>query len=150
MKRFMDDILLIHVKTQEWNGEKFIKDFTESQCYQKPLKLESGKDGTFLETRFWTEANQIKYRLKNDNEDGRDELWRYQHWYSNSSYVQKQATLTACLRKVQQMASDPAQLKKGALDKITEFRRLRYPSSVPYGKRATSSGPQPGRARGSP
>ena len=28
------------------------------------------------------------------------------------------------------MASDPEQLELGALDKLAEFRRLRYPSSI--------------------
>ena len=42
------------------------------------------------------------------------------------------ATLTACLKKVQQMASDLQSdvFATAALDKIAEFRRLRYPLSV--------------------
>ena len=36
----------------------------------------------------------------------------------------------ACLRKAQTMASDPQTLKEGALAKIAEFQRLRYPISV--------------------
>ena len=55
---------------------------------------------------------------------------RYQHWDSNTPFLQKRATLTACLRKVQQQASDPAAMIPSALDKIAEFRRLRYPESV--------------------
>lgn len=47
-------------------------------CYQKPLKLEAGKDGTFLETRFWIEGDQIRFRLKNDNEGHDQKVWRYQ------------------------------------------------------------------------
>ena len=65
-----------------------------------------------------------------DNEKGQEKVWRYQHWYSNVPFMQKRATLTACLRKVQQQASDPAAMGTSALDKITEFRRLRYPDSV--------------------
>ena len=57
-------------------------------------------------------------------------VWRYQHWDSNTPFLQKRATLTACLRKVQQQASDPAAMIPSALDKIAEFRRLRYPESV--------------------
>ena len=129
-KRFMDDICLVYAKTQEWDSEKFSNDFSASECYQKPLKLESGKDGTFLETRFWVDGDRIRHKLKNDNEGGHVKVWRYQHWDSNTPFLQKRATLTACLRKVQQQASDPAAMIPSALDKIAEFRRLRYPESV--------------------
>ena len=83
-----------------------------------------------METRFWVEGNEIKYKLKNDNEDGSNRIWRYQHWYANTPFLQKRATLTACLRKVQHQASNPAIMGSSALDKIAEFRRLRYPESV--------------------
>ena len=43
------------------------------------------------------------------------------------AFIQKRATLTACLRKVNRMASDTANLYVSALDKVAEFRRLRYP-----------------------
>ena len=132
VKRFMDDILLVYAKTTAWDGEQFEADFAESQCYQEPLKLEAGKEGTFLETRYWVADGQIKHRLKNDNEGGgaNSNVWRYQHFYSNSSFLQKRATLTACLKKVQRMASDRASLHASALDKIAEFRGLCYPYSV--------------------
>jgi hypothetical protein len=129
-KRFMDDILMVYAKTSSWDAEKFMADFTESQCYQKPLKLEAGKEGIFLETNYWAEGRNIKYKLKNDNANGESKVWRYQHWYSASPFLQKRATLTACLRKVQQMASAPEQILQGGLEKIAEFRRLRYPLSV--------------------
>ena len=130
MKRFMDDILMAYVETPKWDSERFVADFTESECYQKPLRLEAGKEGTFLETRYWVEDGNIKHKLKNDNEGGKSNVWRYQHWYSNTSFMQKRATLTSCLRKVQLMASDPQRVREGALEKIAEFRRLRYPLSV--------------------
>ena len=130
MKRFMDDVLMVYARTEKWDADKFVADFTESQCYQEPLKLEAGTDGTFLETSYWIEGGSIKYKLKNDNDGGTNKVWRYQHWYSNSSFLQKRATLTACLRKVQHHASDPQCLVKGALGKMAEFRRLRYPLSV--------------------
>ena len=130
MKRFMDDILMVYAKTRAWDSEQFVADFAESHCYQEPLKLEPGNDGVFLETRYWIEGGHIKHRLKNDNEGGGKKVWRYQHWYSNSSFLQKRATLTACLRKVHQMASGPEQVFRGALEKIAEFRRLHYPLSV--------------------
>ena len=130
MKRFMDDIIVVHADTPRWDGKRFIADFTQSQCYQAPLRLEAGRDGTFLETRYWiTDDNSIKFKLKNDNES-HDQIWRYQHWYSNTPFLQKRGTLTAVLKKVQLMASDSYQLYAGALAKLGEFRRLRYPNSV--------------------
>ena len=65
-------------------------------------------------------------KLKNDNEYGIN-IWRYQHFYSNSTFRQKRATLIACLRKVHTYASDRAIFISSALAKIAEFRRLRYP-----------------------
>ena len=131
-KRFMDDIAIVYADSPRWDSKKFIADFAESQCYQKPLKLERGNDGTFLETRVWIEGNQIRHKLKNDNEDGKAKIWRYKHFDDGSPFMQKRATLTACLLKVQQMASDGQAdvFARAALDKIAEFRRLRYPLSV--------------------
>ena len=129
-KRFMDDILMVVAENEQWNAEQFIKDFASSTCYEAPLKLEKGNDGTFLETKYWQVGNHIRHKLKNVNEGGESVVWRYQHWYSNVPFLQKRATLTACLRKVHQMASDPAALGTSALDKVAEFRRLHYPESV--------------------
>ena len=131
-KRFMDDICLVTAKTPLWSHERFIADFAESECYQKPLKLEPGKDGTFLETRVWIRGNRIRHKLKNDNEGGQAKIWRYKHFDDGSPFMEKRATLTACLKKVQQMASDLQSdvFATAALDKIAEFRRLRYPLSV--------------------
>ena len=67
------------------------------------------------------------YKLKNDNEGGVVKIWRYMHFHANAPFVQKRATLTACLRKVHRMASDTDILRVSALDKVAEFRRLRYP-----------------------
>ena len=130
-KRFMDDIAMIYAETTQWDSEQFMEDFAESKCYQ-PLKLEKGKDGTFLETRVWIEDNRLRYKLKNDNEGGQEKIWRYKHFDDGSPFMQKRATLTACLQKVQEMASDCEDdvFKTAALDKIAEFRRLRYPLSV--------------------
>ena len=47
------------------------------------------------------------------------------HFHANAPFIQKRATLTACLRKVNRMASDTANLYVSALDKVAEFRRLR-------------------------
>ena len=63
---------------------------------------------------------------------GRAKIWRYKHFDDGSPFMEKRATLTACLEKVQQMASDQQSdvFATAALDKIAEFRRLRYPLSV--------------------
>ena len=126
-KRFMDDILLAYVETPRWDSARFVEDMQRSVIYQEPLKLERGHDGTFLETRFTIENNAFRYKLKNDNEGGVVKIWRYMHFHANAPFVQKRATLTACLRKVHRMASDTDILRVSALDKVAEFRRLRYP-----------------------
>ena len=97
---------------------------------EAPQILEAGRDGTFLETRLWIEGDQIRFRLKNDNEGQDQKVWRYQHFDSNTPYLQKRATLTSCLRKVQHQSSDKAAMGYSALEKIAEFRRLRYPTSI--------------------
>ena len=51
-KRYMDDILLMYVKSVRWQDDEFIKRFEASECYWPPLELEDGGEGTFLETRF--------------------------------------------------------------------------------------------------
>ena len=117
MNRFMDDILMVYAQTPRWDFERFVADFVASECYQKPLTLEEGKDGTFLETRFWVDEASIKYKLKNDNEGGKNNVWRYQHWYSNTAFTGRscksgphlpppyekhklwQVTLSACVRE---------------------------------------------------
>ena len=48
-------------------------------------------------------------------------VWRYHHFHSNAPFLQKRATLTACLKKVHAMASDAGMLKASALDKVAEF-----------------------------
>jgi len=129
-KRFMDDILLTYVETPRWDAKGFVEDMQSSVCYQEPLELERGHDGTFLETRFTIENNVFRYKLKNDNEDGEMHVWRYMHFHANAPFVQKRATLTACLKKVQKMSSDAANLYGSAMDKVAEFRRLRYPTAL--------------------
>ena len=113
-----------------WDAKKFTDEFISSECYQKPLELEEGNEGTFLEVRYRIEDNRIRYKIKNDNEGEETKVWRYQHFQSGAPFLQKRATLMACLRKVQCMASDPLALVEGALAKIAEFQRLRYPISI--------------------
>ena len=66
---------------------------------------------------------------KNDNEE-ETKIWRYNHFPSHTSFVQKRATLTACLKKTENMASTMEMFKLSALNKIREFQRLRYPNSI--------------------
>ena len=96
-------------------------------CYTKPLKLEGGTQGTFLETTFEVKNNDVKWWLKNANADGDTRVWRYQHFYSYGSYQQKRALLRACLTKVQNMASGENTLQMSAAAKLKEFAALAYP-----------------------
>jgi hypothetical protein len=57
-------------------------------------------------TTFEISCNRFRFWLKNANAGGEKKVWRYQHFDSYATYEQKRATLTACLRKVQRMASD--------------------------------------------
>ena len=129
--RFMDDILLFYRKSTRWGHRAFLTDFARSECYHPPLKLEDAKDDTFLETTFEIEGQRIRHWLKNDNKRGAPpKIWRYQHFASYSSFAQKRATLTACLRKVQAMASDGAALRSSAVQKLSEFHALEYPAAI--------------------
>ena len=77
------------------------------------------------------QGNSVQYWLKNDNPcGGPTKIWRYQHFASYASFEQKRATLTACLKKVQSMASDTGALNRSAIQKLDEFRRLHYPTAV--------------------
>ena len=129
--RFMDDILMFVRKSQQWDHSAFLRDFSKSECYHPPLKLEDAKDDTFLETTFRIEGTKIRHWLKNENpRDGPTKVWRYHHFASYCTFEQKRATLMACLKKVQKMASDETVLHISAVQKLEEFRRLAYPKSV--------------------
>ena len=129
-KRYMDDIIMILVENEKWDHTSFLAAFEESKCYEKPLKLEDGGAGTFLETSFEVQQNRIRYWLKNENKNGQKKVWRYQHYQSYATYGQKRATLMACLRKCQKMASDKDAMRTSAWDKIAEFIDLSYPTSI--------------------
>ena len=129
VKRFMDDILCIYAKHPRWDHKKFVQEVSRSEIYTEPLKLEDGNANTFLETRFEVTENKINFWLKNDNEE-ETKIWRYNHFHSHTSFVQKRATLTACLKKTENMASNKEVFKLSALNKIREFQRLRYPNSI--------------------
>ena len=126
----MDDILMMYVERNDWDAQRFISDFKKSECYMEPLTLEDGKEGTFLETRFYIENGQLRFRLKNDNEHGNKQVWRYHHHKSYAAAGVEFATLIACLRKVGKMASDTEEMYQSAIDKIHEFRQLAYPIPV--------------------
>ena len=129
--RFMDDILMFVRRSEQWDHERFLADFVRSECYHPPLKLEDAKDDTFLETTFEVKGSSIRHWLKNENaRDAPTKVWRYQHFASHSSFEQKRATVMACLKKVNRMASDAPALYDSALQKLEEFRRLQYPVPV--------------------
>ena len=123
----MDDILMGVSRATDWNREQF-QNF-KSECYERPLKLEEGKEGVFLETQFIKENEKYVYRLKNDNEET-TKVWRYHHWHSNLPMAMKRATMLSTLRKVHKMASSGDQLVISASAKLNEFKRLLYPVGV--------------------
>ena len=127
-KRFMDDLLVFYAGHDE---EKFLRDIS-GECYLPPLKLEDGGEATFLETSFKiTRTGRIRHWLKNENLAGAPpKTHRYAHFHSHADFSQKRATLTACLKKLQKMASDPIALKTSAVQKLAEFARLKYPSKL--------------------
>ena len=129
-RRFMDDILMLYAKPRWWDHERFLRDFTRSECYWPPLELEDARQTTFLETTFeLAESGELSYWLKNDNTRER-KIWRYQHWRSHAPFAQKKALVIACLRKVHKMASDRRRRYTSALDKLREFIALDYPLSL--------------------
>ena len=122
----MDDILAVIARSSE--KEAFLANFKE-KCYSKPLTLEKGSDGTFLETTFESDGLNCEFRLKNANEDA-DKVWRYHHYESSLPYEMKRACLLATLRKVHKMASSRVQLIKSAEAKLQEFTQLQYPKGI--------------------
>ena len=122
--------MLIYAKNDSWQHEQFCDDLQMSTCYVPPLTLTAGKPDTFLETRFLMEGNNLRYRLKNDNETGAINVWRYQHFASHTPYAQKRAVLTGCLQKVHKMASDAQMLERSAHAKLREFKKLAYPTHM--------------------
>ena len=128
-KRYMDDILLLYIKSARWQEDEFIKRFEASECYWPPLTLEEGGKGTFLETSFEINNNNLRTWLKNDNEY-ETKIWRYQDFRSHGKYQQKKAILQAALKKVHLMASDNGMLFKSAKDKLREFAKAGFPSGV--------------------
>ena len=62
-RRYMDDILLFYAENQCWDSAKMVADFEKSECYDSPLKLEEGGQGTFLETSFEIKENCDAQRI---------------------------------------------------------------------------------------
>ena len=96
--RYMDAIMLFYSKNPIWASERFLQDFSKSECYWAPLKLEEAEPGKFLETSYVKEGSHISYRLKNVNEES-IKVWRYHHYRSRLAYATKRATMMAALRK---------------------------------------------------
>ena len=127
-RRYMDDILLICAKNATWDSTRFLADFERSECYFPPLELEDGADGTFLETTFEWKGDRFRYWIKNENRAGEEpKVWRYKDFRSHAPFAQKRALITMMMKKVAKMASDEQALRESALQKLAEFRRLRYP-----------------------
>tara|TARA_B110000008_G_scaffold202883_1_gene201537 strand:- start:398 stop:919 length:522 start_codon:yes stop_codon:yes gene_type:complete len=127
-RRYMDDILLLYAKSNSWDHERFLADFERSECYHRPLELEDGAQGTFLETTFEWKGDRWAYQIKNENRAGEEpKVWRYKDFRSHAPYAQKRALITMMMRKVAKMASDKQTLAESAMQKLEEFRRLRYP-----------------------
>ena len=128
-KRYMDDILLLYEK-HGWDSARFYADFQRSECYMPPLKLEEAEAGVFLESSFWVQGSYIHFRLKNVNEGGRKQVWRYQPYDSYMPYEQKRSTLIATLKKVDRMAGNKSERFVSAMHKLKEFADLGYPVRV--------------------
>ena len=125
--RYMDDILMFSSTSKKWDQQKFLDDFKRSDCYWKPLKLEDGDPGVYLETQFSNKGQS--FRIKNNNEQEL-RVWRYHHYNSHIDLTTKKATFLATLKKVHQMASDSQQLHISAEAKLKEFANLSYPSRI--------------------
>ena len=130
--RYMDDILMFVKETPNFNCDKFLQDFEQSECYLDPLALEDGKDNTFLESTFHlNDKNGCTYWLKNENVAGQPpKIWRYAHFYSHGALIQKIRVLKATLHKLYKMASNDDILASSAIQKLYEFLALKYPAKI--------------------
>jgi hypothetical protein len=130
-KRYMDDVLTIYAKKDNWDYEKYLCDFN-TECYFPPLRLETTHDSTFLESKLEIgKSNNIRFQLKNENHAGQEaKTWRYAHFSCYTSFEQKNTILKACLQKVHKAASDTPALIKSGKQKIREFLRLYYPKKM--------------------
>ena len=128
--RYMDDILMIMASPRYWDQERFLRDFTASECYWAPLKLEPCDGDVFLETEFsQTMSGRVRCRLKNVNSDT-TRVWRYHDYRSHLDYATKRAVLLSTLRKVDRMCSDESMRLESAVTKCKEFLRLGYPEGI--------------------
>ena len=96
-RRYMDDLLLLYKADDTWDHERFCNDI-QTGCYMPPLKLEDSKDGTFLENTFKIEGGSLRFRLKNVNEGGKRNVWRYHDYDSYVAYGQKPHALVCRAR----------------------------------------------------
>ena len=130
--RYMDDVIMFTTEDHVLDRKKLVTDFSKSDCYLPPLKLEPARQDTFLETTFTiTAKNEIRHWLKNDNDIGKPpKVWRYAHFASYMAFVQKKSVMLACMRKVHDMASDDKALYDSAIQKLSEFWHLDYPDKL--------------------
>ena len=128
--RYMDDVLCVYAKTDKWDSARFLE-YQGTECYMPPLILQEAGENCFLETEFEIRKDGIHHRLKNVNEEGKDpQVWRYQHYDSYASFVQKKGNLMGCLRKVNSMASNIEQLLISGRKKLAEFKRAGFPTGL--------------------
>ena len=128
--RYMDDLLTVY-KDDGGHQTRDILTRMHSSMYKGRLRLEPAHDSHFLETRFELRGDKVLLRLKNENEgQTQPKVWRYQHWYSATSFTLKRSILLAALKKVHFMASDHEQLAISARAKVQEFMNAGYPFGV--------------------
>ena len=127
-KRYMDDVIAIISNDSTWDRVQFMNSF--ATCYDDPLKLEKAEPNIFLETEFTQFNNEVSHRLKNVNAKQPGKVCRYLHFHSYGDYTQKRTTLLSTLRKVHKYASDDAELFESAIDKLMEFKILKYPKGI--------------------
>ena len=126
-KRYMDDVLYVYAKNGSWEHDRLWENLCQ-ECYLPPLKLEQGKDGTFLETSFTITDNQVETWLKNDNKIGETKVTRYANIECYSTFEQKKQVLNNCLRKVHEMANNDMRLKQSAIQKACGVQTETVPS----------------------
>ena len=112
--RFMDDILMFVRKAPRWDHERFLADFARSECYHPPLSLVDAKDNTFLDS-----VDRLK---SGDTSIGRAAP------PSSSGELPCRPASRRCIPWRVTATSEALYLS--ALQKLDEFRRLAYPTSV--------------------
>jgi hypothetical protein len=123
-KRYMDDVL-IFMKKHNWDRGNFEENF-KNQVYDTPLCLKESEEGIFLESFFKIKGDYIFYRIKNANENGERNVWRYQHAQSYMPLQLKISLIVMTLKKVDALAGQKSELYMSGKQKLEEFKKLGY------------------------